>query len=138
MPMVTLPMTFNAPKPPHFLHFVPPFNRTAVHRLQIWYIGPTLLIKKSSLKLAWSGSRGLRKFRLSKSSVYRCYQRSRRGSASGLRPTTVERVVAECTSWSLLDLSYKLFLHCYAAVAKNSCVSAIAEFLLDTVVRATS
>jgi len=94
--------------------------------------------KKSSLKLAWSGSRGLRKFRLSKSSVYRCYQRSRRGSASGLRPTTVERVVAECTSWSLLDLSYKLFLHCYAAVAKNSCVSAIAEFLLDTVVRATS
>jgi len=49
--------------------------------------------------------------------------------------TTVKRVVAECTSLLhvgllcnplspllrfVLDLSYKLYLHCYAAVGKNS------------------
>jgi len=80
----------------------------------------------------WSISLGLRKFRHTKSSVYRCYQRTRqrsacglhlrRSSASGLN-AQVYYTLVDCNLLTPLlrfamDLSYKLFPHCCAAVGK--------------------
>jgi len=66
--------------------------------------------------------------------VYRCHQRSRRRSACGLHlrrssaswlNAQVYYTFVDCNPLTLLlrfalDLSYKLFLYCYAAVGKNS------------------
>jgi len=66
--------------------------------------------------------------------VYRCHQRSHRRSACGLHlrrssaswlNAHVYYTLVDCNPLTLLlrfalDLSYKLFLYCYAAVGKNS------------------
>jgi len=87
-----------------------------------------------SPKWAWSGSReqflhfGLRKFRHSKSSVYRCYKRQRSACGLHLRRSSASWLNEQVYYTSVycnplnpllrfvLDLSYKLYLHYYAAV----------------------
>jgi len=100
-------------------------------------------------KWAWSGSCeqflqcGLGKVRHSKSSVYRCYQRRRsacglhlRWSSASWLNAQVYYTLVDCNPLTPLlrfvsDLLYKLYLHCYAAVGKNSRgPSAVAELLV--------
>jgi len=80
----------------------------------------------------WSISLGLRKFRHTKSSMYRCYQRTRQRSACWLHlrrwsapwlNAQVYYTLVDCNLLTPLlqfamDLSYKLFPHCCAAVGK--------------------
>jgi len=144
-----VPMTVsppNHPKPPHFMIFCTAITQrvhlettSLVYRLTI--ASPTVPMKN----LSWKG-RGqdhvsnfyivdLENFNTaSQSSVYRYYQQTRRRSACGLHlrrsraswlNAQVYYTLVDCNPLTpllrfVLDLSYKLLVHCYAAVGKNS------------------
>ena len=113
-------------KPPHLLHFALPFvagePRDFKFSTLAYHSTSHPAEEKSSLKGAWSGSRkqflhcGLRKFRHSKSSIYRWYtQLDRRrfvyDTLPPTKPPTSHRRFGQ-------DFSYKYFLHCCVVIGK--------------------